>query len=322
MQCVGQCPNQGRVMYPVTSEESLSLLTTWRPENLTAQEVRFDFRGNQAKAILLWPLLNVSSLEGRCAMVINMAGATDRCSVAERRTKATRFSKCSFCYFEAPDEHLNGHRLLSLPHLAAQDVSVPRPERLSTLQILTSIKVVTPRGHVVTLLQQLLRWGTTWMVTTRIPKPFVLHVFQLAMRCPADCTRLVCGHRSSFVTRAQQLAGSNDLLIRAPGMVAPWVLVHNANGWACWVDLAHSGEQELPAVQNLAHLPAAAVHDLHAEPPRPPRQPSPAQVPAPQEVMAVPPSAANDRSRAGATRPRAAAAANKRTSSQGSSFRS
>ena len=251
-------------------------------------------------------------------MVINMAGAPDRCSVAERRTKATRFSKCSFCYLESPDERLTGHRLLSLPHLAAQDLGVPRPERLSTLQILTSLKVATSRGQVISLLQQLLRWGTTWMVTTRIPKPFVLHVFQLVVRCPADCSRLVCGHRNSFVTRAQQLVGSNDLLIRAPGMAAPWVLVHNANGWACWVDLAHSGEQELPVVQNLQHPPAAAGHDLHAEPPRPPRQPSPVQVPAPQEVMAVPPTV-NDRSRAGATRPRTAA--NKRTSSQGTAFR-
>ena len=213
----------------------------------------------------------------------------------------------------SPDERLTGHRLLSLPHLAAQDLSVPRPERMSTLQILTSLKVTTSRGHVISLMQQLLRWGTTWMVTTRIPKPFVLHVFQLSMRCPAGCSRLVCGHRNSFVTRAQQLVGSNDLLIRAPGMAAPWVLVHNANGWACWIDLSHSGEQELPAVQNLQHPPAAAGHDLHAEPPRPPRQPSPAQVPAPQEVMVVPPSV-NDRSRAAATRPRAANT--KRTSSQ------
>ena len=244
MSCSTSCKNAGGVNFPLQSSAARALLRSWTAGMGSGQKIYFTYGSQEQEGMLSWALLAYSETGGRSVLVLPM-GVALRCRVWANTVSATRYGPCGFCFLESKSGELGHTSLVSLAHLSLQANDAPVPAKLTAMYILKSIKVKMG-SRKVPLLTYLLRRINSWMLTSTIPRFFLVHTFRLANACQADCHKWICPHK-----RPQEIQGNlvkdNEVIYSIPGSASPWTFTQTATSCGVFLDPGYNLPQQSPA---------------------------------------------------------------------------
>ena len=86
------------------------------------------------------------------------------------------------------------------------------------------------------------------MLTSTIPRFFLVHTFRLANACQADCHKWICPHKRPLEIQGN-LVKDNEVVYSIPGSASPWTFTQTATSCGVFLDPGYNLPQQSPATR-------------------------------------------------------------------------